>query len=168
MPRIIIVDRTLQEDTWETLPRDAALPDSGNVIAPLETWRHVRESARARSGAVGVWLAPDDDPAGIAPDVERLPVIAVQFPQFADGRGYSTARLLRARHGFRGQLRAFGEVLRDQLFYLERVGFNAFALKEGRNVADALAAFADFSEAYQASALAPEPPYRRRTTAAGA
>ena len=86
----------------------------------------------------------------------------MRFPQFADGRGYSSARLLRERYGFVGELRAFGEVLRDQLFYLERVGFNAFAIKEGKSIEDALKAFGDFSDAYQSSAKQPLPLYQRR------
>ena len=92
-------------------------------------------------------------------------MIAVHFPKAADGRGYTTARLLRERYGFTGELRAFGDIGRDQLFYLNRVGFDSFAIGEEPgvgNVADALSAFDDFPEAYQAASDQPEPLFRRR------
>ena len=89
----------------------------------------------------------------------------MKFPKVADGRGYSTARLLRARHGFRGELRAIGEVLRDQLPLMERCGFDAYALRADQDANDALLAFNDFSEAYQASVTQPVPLFRRRTLA---
>jgi uncharacterized protein (DUF934 family) len=86
----------------------------------------------------------------------------VHFPTFTDGRGYSTARLLRERYGYRGELRAVGDVLRDQLFYLSRVGFDAFALRQDQDAEGALASLADFSESYQASVERPQPLFRRR------
>ena len=86
----------------------------------------------------------------------------VNFPQFTDGRGYSIARLLRERYGWRGELRAIGDVLRDQLFYLSRCGFDAFALRDDQDPHAALTAFDDFSEAYQASVERPQPLFRRR------
>jgi uncharacterized protein (DUF934 family) len=89
-------------------------------------------------------------------------LIAVNFPQFTDGRGYSIARLLRERYSWRGELRAIGDVLRDQLFYLARCGFDAFMLREGQDAQAALAAFNDFSEGYQASVERPQPLFRRR------
>jgi uncharacterized protein (DUF934 family) len=101
---------------------------------------------------VGVQLEPGDDPAAIAGDLSRLAVVAVNFPVFSDGRGYSSARLLRERLGWQGELRAVGDVLRDQLFFLARCGFDAFALREDQDVAAAVSAFADFSEVYQRAA----------------
>jgi uncharacterized protein (DUF934 family) len=94
--------------------------------------------------------------------VGQLPLIAVYFPKFLDGRGYSTARLLRERYGYRGELRAIGDVGRDQLFYLARVGFDAFLIPEGRDARDALNAFADFPETYQGAVDQPLPLFRRR------
>jgi uncharacterized protein (DUF934 family) len=92
----------------------------------------------------------------------------VEFPQFGDGRGYSTARLLREKHGFRGELRAIGDILRDQLYYLRQCGFDTFALQPGRNVAEALAAFDDFRDNYQATVAQPVPLFRRRLQAPAA
>jgi len=115
-----------------------------------------------------VWLKPADDPEALAGDVTRLPLIAVDFPKFGDGRGYSTARLLREKYRYTGELRAIGEILRDQLYYLRQCGFDTFALSPGRSVAQALAAFDDFSDNYQATVAQPVPLFRRRLQAAAA
>jgi uncharacterized protein (DUF934 family) len=101
-----------------------------------------------------------------------LPLVAVDFPHFADGRGYSTARLLRERYGYVNELRAIGDVLRDQLFALAEVGFDAFLLREGTDGSVALAGFDDFGGVYAPTAARPQPWFRRRaagsaTTAAG-
>ncbi len=162
MTRKIILDRHIVEDTWRLVEADAALPPDGDIIVPLSAWLSVGPSIAARGGRAGVWLKPDDEPGALAGDVATLPLIAVHFPHFTDGRGYSTARLLRQRYGFKGELRAFGDVLRDQLFYLHRVGFNAFAIKDGKSVEDALGALEDFSDAYQSAVDQPAPSFRRR------
>ena len=107
-------------------------------------------------------LEPTDDPALVAGAVGRAGVIAVNFPKFSDGRGYSIGRLLRERHGYKGELRAVGEVARDHLHAMEQCGFNAFQLREGEDPKEALAAFGDFSDSYQATAARPEPLFRRR------
>ena len=108
-----------------------------------------------------VRLEPADDPASVS--LEGVARVEVNFPKFGDGRGYSTARLLRERHGYRGELRAVGHITRDLLFFLESCGFDAFELREGENPHEALAAFEDFSESYQASVARPQPLFRRRT-----
>ena len=98
---------------------------------------------------IGVWLAPADDPSLLAEDAATLPVVAVDFPKFADGRGYSIARLLRERLFFKGELRAVGDVARDQLYYLHQVGFDAFLVRAGKDAQDALASLRDFTDGYQ-------------------
>jgi uncharacterized protein (DUF934 family) len=108
-------------------------------------------------------LEPSDDPASVAEDLGRAARVEVSFPKFGDGRGYSIARLLRERYGYRGELRAVGHITRDLLFFLESCGFDAFELREGENPHEALAAFEDFSESYQASVTRPVPLFRRRT-----
>lgn len=107
-------------------------------------------------------LEPVDDPAGVADRLQGAARVEVNFPRIADGRGYSIARLLRERHGYTGELRAVGDVQRDQLYYLSRCGFDAFLLREGEDAEGALAALEDFSEAYQASVERPQPLFRRR------
>jgi len=107
-------------------------------------------------------LEASDDPGALADTLDRLNVVAVRFPAFGDGRGYSTGRLLRERYGYRGELRAVGEVARDHLYLMAQCGFDAFQLRAGEDPQEALAAFNDFSEAYQASAARPRPLFRRR------
>jgi len=160
----LIKGRTVVADTWALL-RDVAtptdVPAAGPVLVSLALWREARAQLLAR-GDVGVWLAPDDAPEALAGDVARLPVIAIDFPQFSDGRGYSTARLLRERYDYRGELRAVGDVLRDQLFYLRQVGFDAFLVRPDRAAEEALQGLSDFDGSYAATAEERRPRFRRR------
>ncbi|HQR11679.1 MAG TPA: DUF934 domain-containing protein [Casimicrobiaceae bacterium] len=163
MPELI-KDGTVSVDSW-TLVRDAeATLPSSPVIVPLATWLTKREELRKRTD-VGVWLAPADDPSLLAGDAATLPIIAVDFPKFADGRGYSIGRLLRDRFFFKGELRAVGDVARDQLYYLHQVGFNTFLLRDGKDARDALASLRDFSDGYQVTHRR-TPWFRRSGTAA--
>jgi len=164
--RDIIKDRRIVADDWQVLKlaegetaESVAIPE-GRVIVPLAVWQARRDALKAR-GDVAVWLASDERPEALKDDVASLPLIAVDFPKFADGRGYSIAYNLRARLGFTGELRAIGDVLRDQLFYMQRVGFNAFATRPDRSIEDALKGLTDFSEAYQASWDQKMPLFRR-------
>ena len=109
-----------------------------------------------------VRLEPADDPAAVAGELATAARVEVNFPKFGDGRGFSIARLLRERYGYKGELRAVGQITRDHLLYLESCGFDAFELREGEDAQAALAAFDDFSEAYQASAAQRVPLFRRR------
>ena len=147
----LIKQRLIADDRW-TLVRQAAtladVPDGVPVIVPLKLWIDRRAALIAR-GEVGVWVAPDEDPAALAADVARLPLIAIDFPQFTDGRGYSHARLLRGRYGFTGELRAIGDVQRDQLHYLSQCGFDAFDIRPGKDAEAALAGLDDFADGYQ-------------------
>lgn len=137
------------------------------LLVPLARWRADRATLTSYEGEIGVQLAPADDPADIAGDFDRIALIAVDFPVSTDGRGYSTARLLRQRFGWRGELRAVGDIRRDQLFYLARCGFDSFLLADGESVDAALTAFSDFSERYQGAADR-GPLFDRRATASAA
>ena len=165
----IIKNRQIVDDTWNVLklvegetPESVALP-SDNPIVPLAVWLARRDELLARQRPVGVWLDSQEGPESIAGDIERFAVIAVNFPKFADGRGYSTARLLRERHGYTGELRAIGDVLQDLLYYMKRCGFDAYAVRADKDIAAALAGLDDFSENYQAAADQPQPLFLRRT-----
>jgi uncharacterized protein (DUF934 family) len=168
----IIKNRAIVNDDW-TLVRpaeDGSLPalnelPAGKIIVPLAFWQAERDALSASRGAaeLGVWLAPDSEPADIAGDFDKLAVIAVDFPVFRDGRGYSIGRLLRERYGYKGELRAVGWVVRDHLLYMESCGFDAFLLREGEDPQEALTGFKDFSESYQASVTKPLPLFRRRS-----
>jgi uncharacterized protein (DUF934 family) len=164
----IIKDRNVVADPWlrpETGPDGAlpAVPPAGDVIVPLALWQAQRETLLARPGRLGIWLKSDDEPQAIAGDLRLFGVIAVDFPKFGDGRGYSTARLLRERYGWKGELRATGDIFRDQLFYLSSCGFNSFSLRAGEDPQEALASFGVFSEAYASSVERPLPLFRRRS-----
>ncbi len=167
----LIKNRAIAADNWQLLEAGAdgaapAVPSSGDIIVPLAVWGAGKAALLQRAGRTGVLLEPADDPAALASDLGSLALIAVRFPKFADGRGYSTARLLRERHGFRGELRAVGDVLRDQLSLMERCGFDSYLLRDGQDAAQAITAFTDFSETYQASVEQPVPLFRRRAQTA--
>lgn len=143
----IIKDGAIVDDAWQirAAPDVASAGRGAKAILPLPIYLEQAAALAGRQAAVGVLLGPDDDPEALLPHLERLPLIAVDFPAFADGRGYSTGRLLRSRYGFAGELRAVGDVLRDQLYFLGRCGFNAFALREDQDLEAALAAFGDYA-----------------------
>ena len=169
----IIKNRQIVDDTWNVLklaegetPESVDLPND-NPIVPLAVWLARRDELLARQRPVGVWLDSHEGAETLAGDLAHLSVIAVNFPKFTDGRGYTTARLLRERYAYRGEIRAIGDVLRDQLQNLRRCGFDAFAVREGRDLEDALRGFADFSEHYQTAVTEPQPLFRRRADAGG-
>src|SRR5262245_30581458 len=160
----LIKDGALAADRYALLREAAALadvPTGAAVIVPLKLWQGERTALLAR-GDVGVLLGPTDDPVTIAADAASLPIVAVDFPKFSDGRGFSTARLLRERYAFKGELRAVGDVLRDQLFALRECGFDAFVIRADRNAAEAIASLDDFRSVYATTARTPQPWFRRR------
>jgi uncharacterized protein (DUF934 family) len=163
MPQLI-KNGALVDDVWSLRRELGSLAELGHgtrEIVPLPFWLAHR-SALIERGDIGVWLAPDSDPETMAADVGAVPIIAVDFPAFTDGRGYSIGRLLRDRYGFKGELRAIGDVLRDQLFALAECGFDAFAIRGDRDPASALAGLGDFTRIYAATSRNPQPWFRRR------
>lgn len=166
MSHRIIRQRRVEEDRWTTLGLDPGedllqLP-AGPIIVPLAVWKARREELLGRNEPLGVWLEPSDEPAEIAADLAHFSIVAVRFPKWGDGRGYSTGALLRTRHAWHGELRAFGDLGRDHVFMLTRVGFDSIRLGDRHDPAKALAAFGEFSLRYQASVDDPVPLFRRR------
>jgi len=164
----IIRGREVVDDDWSVLRLDEGqsaetveIP-AGKIIVPLAVWLAQRDTLAART-ALGVWLAPDESAASISDDLQRFQVIAIDFPKFTDGRGYSIAYNLRRRLGWTGELRAIGDVLRDQLFQMARCGFDAYATRQDRSIHDAVKGLSVFSETYQASVDNPIPLFRRAT-----
>ncbi len=138
------------------LIRHGAIVEAEEVdIVPLEQW------LSAADKATPVRLEPGEAPFPLFEYLDTIPLVAINFPSFMDGRGFSYARELRER-GFRGELRATGNIIRDQLAYLSRCGFDAFQFAEEAELEEALPSLGDFSEAYQASADRPLPLFRRR------
>ena len=148
-------------EPWTTVDDEAALPDRTDVLVSLSRWLTETDHLRARTCKVGILLQPGDDVLRLHGALEGLAMIAVAFPKFTDGRGYSSARLLRERLGWNGELRAVGDVLPDQVFYMRRVGFDAFDLADGKSPDTALQQLEAFSVTYQAAADTDRPLFRR-------
>ncbi len=156
----LIKNGQLANNDWTVIEQGGELPLNGKVFVNLADWQDNEESLLARDA--GIWLNSDQSPRDISIDVNKIPAIAINFPVFADGRGYSYAYILRNELGFSGELRAIGDVLRDQLFYMHRCGFNAYQIRDDRDAANAIEALKDFSHTYQASSDDDKPMFKKR------
>jgi uncharacterized protein (DUF934 family) len=163
----IIKNGAIVDDAWIHVADGSPLPAQGDVIVSLARYAEERESLRQRKGRLGVRLPSTEQAQTIASYLPELAVVAIEFPNFKDGRGYTAARLLRERFRYQGEVRAVGDVLRDQLAYMRRCGFDAFELKAGKDMRGALEAFREISVTYQGAADDPRPLFRRRAQAAG-
>jgi len=166
MPKLI-KNNELTENISQTLDKDFSgkvdevLANKGTVLTPKEYWLENSEQLAGKDN-IGIWLDSDEGPEELSPHIEKLSLIAINFPKFADGRGYSYARILRDRLGFKGELRAIGDIMHDQMFYLKRCGFNSFAVREDKNAEVVITGLNDFSECYQAATVQDKPLFRRR------
>lgn len=156
----VIKDAQVQDDNWSVVAEDEPVPSEGDVLVSLAIWNAQQKQLANRSGKVGVVLASNESPTEIE-GLSEVALIAIDFPKYVDGRGYSSARLLRSRLNYQGELRAIGDVLHDQLFFMARCGINSFALKAGKDFDGAVAALKDFSVTYQAAADDERPLFRR-------
>jgi uncharacterized protein (DUF934 family) len=157
MPKII-KDGAIVEDAFSLVQEheDGSLRlPNGPVVVQLGVWQRHRAALLAHPFPKGVQLAADELSEAVSGEVDYLDLIAIEFPQFVDGRGYSTARLLRDRHGFKGELRAVGDIFKDTLFFQQRCGFNAFAVKPEKCLEDALSGLTTFTVRYQGAIDAP-------------
>ncbi|MGK2915515.1 MAG: DUF934 domain-containing protein [Porticoccaceae bacterium] len=159
MPRLLR-ETGFVDDTYQLLPKDFAGQLPSRPLVPLRYWLDNRDHLRELPG-VGVWLESDEEPAALAADIAVIACIGVNFPTFMDGRGFSTARLLRERYGFRGELRAIGHIIPDQLFFLKRCGFDSFQLADEPSLDSLRDQVNAFSVNYQADADS-LPLFRRR------
>jgi len=165
----LIKEQRIVADSWRLLSRGPGgelpeVPAQGDVIVPLALWLERRGELlpRAEKGTLGVWLDAHEGPETIAADLQRFAIIAVNFPKFGDGRGYSIARLLRERFGYKGELRAIGDVLHDFLYFMRQCGFDSYVLRDDQDPQAALGALDTFSDGYQTSVLRPVPLFKRR------
>ena len=133
-----------------------------NFVVPLQFWKLYREQLDDYSGNIAVWLDSDEQADQIGAELHALPLIALNFPVFSDGRSYSNARELRQRYGYKGEIRAIGDVLRDQLYYMAQCGFDTFEIRHDQDIDACLGAFADFETGYQSTVAEPTPLFRRR------
>ncbi len=118
------------QDQWTTIPEGEAMSPAGHVIVPLTWWQAERQAFDDSHVPIGVRIDPGIAIDDFIADLSRFALIALVIPKFQDGRAYSTARLLRERHGFKGELRAVGEVLIDQIQPMLRCGFDAFEITD--------------------------------------
>ena len=164
--KVVLFKLTGEETVTETQIADTVIPATGKVIVPLSVFIARKESllSRIANGEIGVWLDTHEllaDLVTIQPDLNALPIIAVHVERFADGRIFSLGTLLRTRYGFKNELRATGDVLRDQLFFLKRSGFSSFLLRADRSAVEALASLNDFTAPYQGAVDEPRPVFSR-------
>ncbi len=148
----LIRDGALADDPWVTVDDGTGLPMDGPAIVSLERWQAHRDELLGRNAPLGVRLKSDQSPALIADDLDRFAVVALEFPVFRDGRAYSYARLLRERYGYRGEVRAVGEVLRDQFLFMLRCGFDALEVKDENTAGQWREAVSEISVVYQPAA----------------
>ncbi|MGE0045167.1 MAG: DUF934 domain-containing protein [Hyphomonadaceae bacterium] len=148
-------------DAFTFVEGDAPLP-AGDVLVPFARLKAEGEALLAREGKLGVLIAPADQIEAVGALLPRLALVAISFPAFRDGRGYSTARLARERYGFTGELRAVGDVREDQLFYMLRCGFDAFEVQTADAQAALKRAAGTFSRVYQRASDARTPVARLR------
>lgn len=148
----LIKDGRPADDPWLRLSDEAQPAPGAAVIIGLERWQAERAAFAGRAGALGLWLKSDQSPVLVADDLAAFELIALEFPKFNDGRAFSYARLLRERYGFAGELRAVGEVLQDQLLFLERCGFDAVEMAEADAAARWQEALGEISVCYQPAA----------------
>ncbi len=165
---VLISDRRIQpDDAWLMIADEAPIPQEGPVVLGWDRWILEQETLRGRSDPLGIRVNGDVPIQELGPQAERFDLIALEFPVATDGRCYSHARVLRTQYRFRGELRAVGNVLRDQIAFMERVGINSFLLDQGRSYAEqALAALGEISVAYQTAPLDTLPRIRRRLAGA--
>ncbi|MCX9157736.1 DUF934 domain-containing protein [Niveibacterium sp. 24ML] len=177
------IDETVQKQAGKVVQfkvtgTEAASPEliaqvqipAGQVIVPLTVFRARKDelAPRIAAGEIGVWLESFElveDLVASIDDINTLPLIAYDFPKFVDGRGFSAATLLRTRYGYKNELRAIGDVLRDKLYFMKRCGFDAYQIRADRSAEDALASLRDFSEPYQGAVDEPLPVWRRHARA---
>jgi uncharacterized protein (DUF934 family) len=147
--KALLKDGRVAADPYTALEDGEPLPAAGDVLVSLERWQQERDRLLERAGRTGIRLRSDQPPALIAGDIAHFALIALEFPAFRDGRAYSYARLLRERFGFRGELRAVGDVLLEQLHFMVRSGFDALELVSDDPERDFSIAAGDFSVWYQ-------------------
>lgn len=158
----ILKNNEIVEDNWLVVAKDAESLPEGNILLPLSYWLENQASLQPFRGTVGIWIESDEEIEDLETIPPEVPVVAINFPKFVDGRGFSTARLIRERYQYQGELRAIGHFIRDQLFYLKRCGVNAFQFDDEMNLDAAKQSLNDFSDAYQAGVDQPLPLFRRR------
>lgn len=164
--KVVQFKLTGEATVTETQIADTVIPTTGKIIVPLSVFIARKDELLTRipNGEIGVWIDTHEVLADLVndqTDLNVLPIIAVHVERFADGRIFSLGTLLRTRYGFKNELRAIGDVLRDQLFFLKRSGFNSYLIRADRSANEALASLKDFTAPYQGAVDEPRPVFTR-------
>ena len=166
MPTLIKKGSVVQ-DEW-TLLREATSPEvfevlqGRDIIVPIKFWNLYKTEMEDYSGNITVWLDSNEFIEEVKGDPHKFPLIALNFPVFSDGRPYTVARELRQNLKYRGEIRAIGDVLRDQIFYMSQCGFDSFLIRHDQDPHSCIGALKDFTTNYQSTSLEPNPLFRRR------
>ena len=161
MPQVLKDNRPI-DDSWTLLNEDSESLPSGDILLSYSQWQTFSDQLDSHDGSVGVIIEGNADIEDIIEPLLKLPLIAINFPKFVDGRAFSSARLIRERYEYTGEIRAVGGFIRDQLYYLSRCGFNAFKFDDFVDLTESAKSLQDFSEAYQVSVDQESPLFRRR------
>ncbi len=164
--KVVLFKLTGEATVTEAQIADTVIPATGKIILPLSVFiaRHSEIKDRIAQGEIGVWLATHELLENLTQqqaDLNALPIIAIFVERFADGRIFSLGNLLRTRFGFKNELRAFGDVLRDQLYFLKRSGFTSYLVRADRSAQEAIASLSDFTKPYQGAVDEPRPVFKR-------
>lgn len=167
MPKLIDRSGTPVANDWALLAKDCSVEQAlaatdAQLLVPLQLWQSARTTLEAAGKRLAVWLDSDESVNAIAGDLPQLPLVALNFPVFTDGRSFTNATRLHRHYGYLGEIRAIGDVLRDQLFFMRRCGFSSFDLRDTVKLEDAQAALQDFRDSYQSTIEQPLPLFRRR------
>jgi uncharacterized protein (DUF934 family) len=163
--KVVLFKLTGEQTVTDAQIAETVIPETGKVIVPLRVFLARKDALKSRidTGSVGIWFAthePIEDLINAVPNINALPIIAIFVERFPDGRIFTLGSWLRTRYGFKNTLRSFGDVLRDQLFFQKRCGFDQFEIRADRDAQDAIASLSDFSAPYQ-GAVDTEPVFRR-------
>ena len=164
--KVVLFKLTGEPTVTEAQIADTVIPATGKIILPLSVFiaRNSEIKDRIAQGEIGVWLATHELLENLTQqqtDLNALPIIAIFVERFADGRIFSLGNLLRTRFGFKNELRAFGDVLRDQLYFLKRSGFTSYLVRADRSAQEAIASLSDFTKPYQGAVDEPRPVFKR-------
>ena len=167
MPKVI-KDGALIDDSWRLIEKETSLeeikPSSDNkLLVPITAWLENKEVLSQHKDNLGIWFDSDESPTLLEEDSNSFPVIALNFPVFRDGRAFSYAAILRQQLNYTGDMRAIGDVQKDQASYMLSCGFSSFLVPEDSDAEVLLTGFEDFSENYQSTVIKPTPIFRRRS-----
>ncbi len=162
----VVLFKLTGEETFSAEQIAATQIPAGKVLVPFAVWRANKDAlaSRVSQGEVGLLIATHEaieDVIAEVKDINAFALVAVYVERFADGRIFTIGNLLRTRYDFKNELRAVGDVLRDQLFFLKRSGFNSYLIRADRSATEALASLKDFSEPYQGAVDIAQPAWRR-------